>query len=138
MKGYSKMGHGIADSPSKPAGSEGASSFPENPNLDFSIKREQRSGTAALRRSRSSASQRFSGAEEKGKAALPAAVRQALSLRRSSSVANGYWRIHDGGDKFSPEDEDEEVEPKQRRGMKKKKGSWRKGLVGFCKKLARF
>ncbi|KAJ8506767.1 hypothetical protein OPV22_007653 [Ensete ventricosum] len=47
-----------------------------------------------LSRTCSSASQRFSN----GSTSLQSAVIRAFSMRRSSSVREGYWRIHDTGD----------------------------------------
>lgn len=87
----------------------------------------------ALSRSCSSASRRFRAS---GKTILETMVRKAFTMRRSSSVAGGYWRIHDtdGGD-----GEGEFVEEQQLRSPMKKKKKKKKGnILRACKQIFGF
>lgn len=85
----------------------------------------------ALSRTRSSASHRFR-ANDSSSAAPQAAMRRTFSMRKSSSVRERYWRIHDtadedGGDK---DFNDEEQQQQQKCSKKEKKGkflrAWKK------------
>ncbi|URE05215.1 hypothetical protein MUK42_22658 [Musa troglodytarum] len=82
-----------------------------------------------LSRTCSSASQRFSN----GSTSLQSAVMRAFSMRRSSSVREGYWRIHDTGDEDGGADlMEEEQQMRYSRKKKKKKGKFLSsdGLLG--------
>ena len=61
----------------------------------------------------SSASQRFRETENEkiNGSTLHAAVRRAFSMRKSKSVGDGYWRIHDTGDADEVIQEEEEEMP---------------------------
>ncbi|CAL9098816.1 unnamed protein product [Musa acuminata var. zebrina] len=85
-----------------------------------------------LSRTCSSASQRFSN----GSTGLQSAVMRAFSMRRSSSVREGYWRIHDTGDEDGGADlmEEEEQQMRYSRKKKKKKGKF----LRACKRLLGF
>ncbi|WOL17902.1 hypothetical protein Cni_G26695 [Canna indica] len=87
-----------------------------------------------LSRSSSSASQRFAS----GSTALQAAVKRAFSMRKSSSVREGYWRIHDStGDEDGDEgvvDEEHQHQQQVRYSSKKKKGK----LIRACKRIFSF
>lgn len=79
-----------------------------------------------LNRSCSSASQRFRGGERSHgsrSTSLQSVVKRAFSMRKSSSVAEGYWRIHDTGDGGKQE---------QQQGPSRKK---RGKILGACKRL---
>ncbi|CAL9093694.1 unnamed protein product [Musa textilis] len=84
-----------------------------------------------LSRTCSSASQRFSN----GSTSLQSAVMRAFSMRRSSSVREGYWRIHDTGDEDGGADlMEEEQQMRYSRKKKKKKGKF----LSACKRLLGF
>lgn len=95
-----------------------------------------------LSRTCSSASQRFrrdSTDEKMRSSALQAVVKRAFSMRKSSSVGDGYWRIHDTGDEdrddgdqgIHEEEEEEEMRPTARI---KKRGKFFRA----CKRLFKF
>ncbi|CAD5169542.1 unnamed protein product [Musa acuminata subsp. malaccensis] len=85
-----------------------------------------------LSRTCSSASQRFSN----GSTGLQSAVMRAFSMRRSSSVREGYWRIHDTGDEDGGADllEEEQQMRYSRKKKKKNKGKF----LRACKRLLGF
>ncbi|XP_042467681.1 uncharacterized protein LOC122050879 [Zingiber officinale] len=104
---------------------------------------EEKNGRVALRRSFSSSSRRFVGGDSS--ATLQAAVKRAFSMRRSSSVREGYSRIHDE----TGEEEEEEgdggfTEQQQRQGsnhseQRKKKKKQRPGkFLRTCKRIFGF
>ncbi|KAJ0972850.1 hypothetical protein J5N97_020809 [Dioscorea zingiberensis] len=83
-----------------------------------------------LRRNRSSASQRFKASEKSSSTSLHDMVRRAFSMRRPSSVAESYWRIHDTGDEAVVHGEDEEQQQQEGTRCSKRKG---KKLFKACK-----
>ncbi|CAL9175017.1 uncharacterized protein LOC135611992 [Musa acuminata AAA Group] len=88
-----------------------------------------------LSRTCSSASQRFSN----GSTGLQSAVMRAFSMRRSSSVREGYCRIHDTGDEDGGADlmdEEEEQQQQMRYSRKKKKNKGK--FLRACKRLLGF
>ncbi|URD72478.1 hypothetical protein MUK42_10110 [Musa troglodytarum] len=85
----------------------------------------QRNGVI-LGRNCGSASQRF---RDNGTTSRQNMVRRAFSMRKPSSAAGGYWRMHDTGDgdgEFVEQEQEVEV-----RSSRKKKGK----LLRACKKL---
>ncbi|KAG0489391.1 hypothetical protein HPP92_008202 [Vanilla planifolia] len=138
MAGYFKIGRGSAELPWKPQPSEDLSSLPfspakathENPRHPTLITEQwTRHGMTTLRRSSSSVSQRF--APFRGADGLQSAVRRAFSMRRSSSICNGYLRMHTGSAGFVAEEEEIEVQ-RLKRGRKK---ASRSGFFGTCRKF---
>lgn len=90
-----------------------------------------------LSRTCSSASQRFSN----GSTGLQSAVMRAFSMRRSSSVREGYWRIHDTGDEdggadLMEEEEHQQQQQQMRYSRKKKKNKGK--FLRACKRLLGF
>ena len=85
-------------------------------------------------------SQRFRGNENdktiNNASTLQAVVRRAFSLRKSNSVGDGYWRIHDTGDADGDGDAAviQEEEEEERPTRIKKKGK----LFRACKRLFKF
>ncbi|KAI0522813.1 hypothetical protein KFK09_005198 [Dendrobium nobile] len=136
MNSYSKIRHGSIDLTSEPNPSfSPIRSVPQKPDFFFSKSENLTShGTEILPRSRSSASQRFGREDQSHVFGLQAAVRRAFSMRRTSMIDNGYWRIHDGGDAFLAEEADEGEKQRQER----RKGLRRRGLIGLCKKFVGF
>ncbi|KAJ0977256.1 hypothetical protein J5N97_012730 [Dioscorea zingiberensis] len=58
----------------------------------------------------------------------PDVLKRAFSMRRSSSVADGYWRIHDTGDQDVVQEEEDDDEQQQ---QDMKRSSKRKGMKFF-------
>ncbi|CAL9048664.1 unnamed protein product [Musa banksii] len=138
MNGYSKMGvsTGITTKLSSTDLSDLTFSLepkeptPEEAGVKIQEGEEghQRNG-AILGRNCGSASQRF---RDNGTTSLHNMVRRAFSMRKPSSAAGGYWRMHDTGDgdgEFVEQEQEEEEEVRSSR--KKKKGK----LLRACKKL---
>ncbi|KAK8948668.1 hypothetical protein KSP39_PZI005484 [Platanthera zijinensis] len=97
MNSYSKIRHASIDLPS------------DAPPIVSSFEAKQRGfhGATTLRRSRSSAAQRFDDGEQSHAIGLQSALRRAFSTRRASLIDHGYWRMQDRGDRFLAEEEDD-------------------------------
>ncbi|KAF8404314.1 hypothetical protein HHK36_009197 [Tetracentron sinense] len=72
-------------------------------------------------------------AEKQNPATLQSAVRRAFSMRRSSSISEGYCRIHDQSEPVSSLIDDDGLNTKQTR-SKKKRGK----ILKACKRLFGF
>ncbi|URD78721.1 hypothetical protein MUK42_05048 [Musa troglodytarum] len=97
------------------------------------VEAAQRGSGLALSRSCSSASRRFRAS---GKTILETVVRKAFTMRRSSSAAGRYWRIHDtdGGDGEGEFVEEQPLRSPRRKKKKKKKGN----ILRACKQIFGF
>ncbi|WOK96536.1 hypothetical protein Cni_G05243 [Canna indica] len=133
MKGYSKVEVSKTISASTEA-QQSEEAHDLSPWQNKEIGRE-RFGVI-LSRSCSSASRRFranngSRAKSEASTTLQAAVRRAFSMKKSSSVREGYWRIHGTGDEDS---HGEFMEQQMTCTREKKKGK----LLKACKRLFGF
>ncbi|RWW22644.1 hypothetical protein GW17_00013144 [Ensete ventricosum] len=132
MNGYSKMGvsTGITTKLSSTDFSDLTFSLePKEPTpVEAGVKiHDQRNGVI-LGRNCGSASQRF---RDNGTTSLQNMVRRAFSMRKPSSAAGGYWRMHDTGDGDGEFVEQEQQQQEEVRSSRKKKGK----LLRACKKL---
>ncbi|URD78845.1 hypothetical protein MUK42_02017 [Musa troglodytarum] len=130
MRGYSPHPEAAADSPGPAKGTQQKEA---EARLHDHVSCQQEGGVqgprVALSRTRSSASHRLR-ANDSSSAAPRAAMRRTFSMRKSSSVRERYWRIHDTADEDGGDKDFNEEQQQQKCSKKEKKGkflrAWKK------------